>query len=557
MKHFFFFLFFLSLTAFITAQSEKYIVEFTDKNNSPYSIREPSAYLSPKSIERRLRQHIPIQQNDLPPNPHYIKRVLKLGARYVRQSRWFNFITVQVSDPRLLDSIRKLEFVKKIRKTTTRITAIPESYRKKIFETESKTQQKTGLNLSNDLYDYGQSFNQVDQLGGVCLHNQGYDGKTKTICVLDAGFSNADTLSCFDSLWINSQILGTWDFVDNEPGVFEDHEHGAMVLSCMASNLPSVHIGTAPKSDYWLIRTENAGSELIIEEDNWMAGAEFADSVGADIINSSLGYTLFDSAYQNHTWADLDGNTATATIAADIAASKGILVCNSAGNEGAGSWKYISVPADADSILTVGAVDAAGVRASFSGQGPTADGRIKPDVAATGNGTYVIAPWSGGVIQSGGTSFSSPLIAGMAACIWQANPNKTNMEIIQAIKNAGSQSSNPDTLLGWGVPDFCQANATLNGVSAITPKAQDEITSVFYDTNDGTFGIYYFSGSESNVDIFFTDMTGKNLLAEQRRVKKNDIHYFRIENASALSTGIYLVHILSPDKRITRKIFKP
>lgn len=314
------------------------------------------------------------------------------------------------------------------------------------------------------------------------------------ICILDAGFLNVDTLSCFDSLWINNKILGTYDFVANEVSVFEDYQHGTEVLSCIGANWPGKLVGTAPQAYFWLLRTEDAATELIIEEDNWVAGAEFADSVGADIINSSLGYTTFDAqtSNQNHTRADLDGNTAYATNGADIAAAKGILVCNSAGNEGGSGWKYISIPADGDSVCTVGAVDILGVRAGFSSQGPTADNRIKPDVVACGSGTAVIDPFTSTVAYYSGTSFSSPLTAGMAACLWQANPTKNNMNILNAMRNSGSKSNSPDTLLGWGIPNYCLANGLLSGIHANSTETEDKLFNVFFDASTESFDIYFF-----------------------------------------------------------------
>ncbi|MFN6038017.1 MAG: peptidase S8, partial [Bacteroidota bacterium] len=273
------------------SQNNKYIIEFKDKNNSPYTISEPSAYLSPAAIERRLRQNIPIEFNDLPPNPNYIQNILNKGVKFLHQSRWFNSVTVSISDNSIIQEIRNLDCVKGIKKAEQKILALPYEYTVQSKYSKSNSIKKSVLNLTNDVYDYGQSLAQVNQIGGICMHNQGFDGRNRIICVMDAGFKNADTLSCFDSIRNNGQLLGTWDFVANEASVFEDNDHGAMVLSCMASNMPGVHIGTAPKASYWLLRTENAASELIIEEDNWMTGAEFADSVGADIINSSLGYT--------------------------------------------------------------------------------------------------------------------------------------------------------------------------------------------------------------------------------------------------------------------------
>ncbi|MBC7861683.1 MAG: S8 family serine peptidase, partial [Bacteroidia bacterium] len=441
----------------ISSQSTKYRVLFTDKANTPYNISTPSAFLTARAIQRRANQGIPIMQNDLPVDPVYVQQVIAAGATVLHTSRWFNSVTVNIPDSTVLVAVQALTCVQNVQAVNRIKIPLPVEYDQAKIQ-NSNSNKKMQLDIMTNVYDYGQALTQVTQLGGDCMHNQGYDGKNMVICVLDAGFLNVDTLTCFDSLWLKNQVLGTWDFVANESSVFEDHSHGAMVLSCMGANWPGQLVGTAPQAKYWLVRTEEASTELVIEEDNWASGAEFADSVGADVINSSLGYTTFDISSQNHTYATLDGNTAIATIAADLAASKGILVCNSAGNEGANPWKYIGIPADADSICTVGAVDGAGIRAGFSSQGPTADGRIKPDVAAMGNGTSVISPFSGTVIQSGGTSFSSPLTAGMMACIWQANPSKNNMEIIASVRSSGNQAANPDTLLGWGVPNYCTAN---------------------------------------------------------------------------------------------------
>jgi serine protease AprX len=547
-------LFFLCLTSFLSAQEINYIVFFTDKKSSPYSTDNPSAFLSQRSVQRRINQHIAIDQSDLPVNPNYIQQVVSSGAQLINRLKWLNAITIKVKNDSIIRVIQQLPFVVNVEKIIPVKKQLPEEYQQK-NNPNSETLKST-LQLSNDVYDYGNSLAQVAQIGGNCLHNLGFDGKNFVIAVLDAGFMNVNTLSCFDSIRLSNRILGTWDFVANETSVYEDNSHGTMVLSCMAANWPGNLVGTAPQSSYWLIRTENASSELIIEEDNWVAGAEFADSVGADIINSSLGYTTFDSTLQNHSWADLDGNTAIATIAADIAASKGIIICNSAGNEGAGSWKYISVPADADSILTIGAVDANGIRAGFSSVGPTADDRIKPDVAANGNGTFLIAPWNGNVTQSGGTSFSSPLIAGMCASLWQANPNKSNMEIISSIRAAGNQANNPDTFLGWGIPNFCTANGILGGTEIITAKNNDEILNVFYNPSESYFGIYYYSTQKNPLEFSISDLNGKVLLTETREVSENTIHFYKISSTIDLAAGIYLISAGNSEKKLTKKIMK-
>ena len=230
-------------------------------------------------------------------------------------------------------------------------------------------------------------------LNGDALHDMGYDGAGKIIAILDAGFLNANNLDAFDSLWNNGQILGTRDFVSPQnPNIFGSHYHGTMVLSTMGANWPGQMVGTAPKADYWLIRTEDGDSECLIEELNWVSGAEFADSLGADVINSSLGYTTFDDPTLDHSYEDMDGNTTPVTIGADMAVSKGMIVVNSAGNSGGSFWQYIGAPADGDSVFSIGAVDGLGNYAYFSSTGPTYDGRMKPNVVAQGQGSTIIDP---------------------------------------------------------------------------------------------------------------------------------------------------------------------
>lgn len=542
----------------LRSQTTKYRISFTDKIGSPYSISNPSAFLTARAIQRRANQGISIQINDLPPNPNYISQIESLGAIALHQSRWFNSVTVSISNPSTLASIQLLPFVQSTKAVNKIKSPLPIDYKNSIKNsTQNELTKKTKLELLNN-YDYGNSFAQVQQLGGDCMHNQGYDGKNMVICILDAGFLNVDTLSCFDSLWINNKILGTYDFVANEVSVFEDYQHGTEVLSCIGANWPGKLVGTAPQAYFWLLRTEDAATELIIEEDNWVAGAEFADSVGADIINSSLGYTTFDAqtSNQNHTRADLDGNTAYATNGADIAAAKGILVCNSAGNEGGSGWKYISIPADGDSVCTVGAVDILGVRAGFSSQGPTADNRIKPDVVACGSGTAVIDPFTSTVAYYSGTSFSSPLTAGMAACLWQANPTKNNMNILNAMRNSGSKSNSPDTLLGWGIPNYCLANGLLSGIHANSTETEDKLFNVFFDASTESFDIYFFSKDNEEITITVHNILGGLHLKETIQVKANAYNFFKLQNTYNIAGGIYLVSINTLEKKYVKKILK-
>ncbi|MEG1556622.1 MAG: S8 family serine peptidase, partial [Bacteroidales bacterium] len=242
---------------------------------------------------------------------------------------------------------------------------------------------------------------------------------------------------------------------------FREASHGTMVLSCIASYVPGELVGSAPFVAAYVAKTEDGRSENKIEEDNWVAGIEWADSLGCQVLNSSLGYTKFDDSLQTRTYEDLNGKTSRASRAATIAASKGMIVCNSAGNEGTKKWKYIGAPADAEQILSVGAVDINGKRASFSSYGPTADGRIKPDACAVGKNTFVATPRSK-TLKSNGTSFSSPILSGMVVCLWQAFPEKSNLEIIDAIRKSGSQIMAPDSSLGYGITDFLRAYNYLN-----------------------------------------------------------------------------------------------
>ncbi|PKP49033.1 MAG: peptidase S8, partial [Bacteroidetes bacterium HGW-Bacteroidetes-12] len=327
-----------------------YAISFSDKNNSSYSISSPYQFLSQKAIERRIKQNIPITISDLPVNATYISTLTNLGAAPIYASKWMNLVVVEIVDTSMLNNIQQLSFVNDVQIIKSSIT----------FSENKKKFNKLYVETTQEL-DYGSSSNQLKIMEGDFLHNLGFKGNGVTIAVLDAGFTNVHQLSAFSSLWNNNQILGFKDFVDGDDSVFVEHTHGTMVLSTMATNIPGSLVGTAPNANYYLLRTEDALTETLLEEYNWLAGAEFADSVGADIINSSLGYTEFDDTTQNHTYADMNGNTTIISKAANWAAEKGILVVNSAGNSGAAPWKYIGAPADAPKILSIGAIDNDGI----------------------------------------------------------------------------------------------------------------------------------------------------------------------------------------------------
>jgi hypothetical protein len=543
---------FFSLILLAQVSPNKYWVKFTDKNNSPYSIEQPEEFLSQEAIERRANHGIAITESDLPVNPDYIQGVSDIGVTVLNVSKWFNSVTIYTTNSNLLDDIYNLPYVVSVEKAggdkSNKINPKPffarESYGK-IPETSIAKSSQAGKS-----YDYGQAYNQISMLNGDALHDMGYDGAGMTIAVLDAGFLNTDIVDAFDYLWDNGKIKGYKDFVSpHDPDIFGSHSHGTMVLSTMGANLPGEMVGTAPQADYWLLRSEDGDSEYIIEELNWVSAAEFADSVGADIINSSLGYTTFDDSSQDHTYADMDGNTTPITIGADMAVSKGMIVVNSAGNSGSSSWQYIGAPADGDSVFSIGAVNGSGNYASFSSTGPTADGRLKPNVVAQGQGSTIIEPWGGSVSSGSGTSFSSPITAGMVACLWQANPYKRNTEIMQAIEQSGSLANNPNNLLGYGIPDYVMANSILTVIDHREANLSEiEI-----------FPVPFTDYIEINalddlqfISIELLDVAGKSL----RTIQNMNGSKLRFQGLTELQPGVYFVKIKTETEYLIRKVIK-
>jgi serine protease AprX len=535
-----------------------YVLQFSDKGVNSDAVFNPSLYLSEKAVERRIKHKIAFDQYDMPVDEHYVSEVSKTGARILARSRWLNTIVIETTND-VADKISAMPFITNIQLIDNQSKNSKTS--SKPFFKEEKTYPgvagNTKKKVTTDIYDYGIAFNQIDQLKGQYLHNSGFSGQGMTIAVIDAGFNSVDIMPCFDSLRANNQIKGTRDFAVPGNNVYgtDMFFHGTSVLSCMGSYVSGQMIGTAPKADYWLLRSEVAESESIIEEYYWVSAAEFADSVGADLINSSLGYTTFDNPATNHTYADMDGNTTVVTIGADKAAEKGILVVNSAGNSGSTTdpWKYIGAPADGDSVFTIGAVDGSGNRASFSSLGPTYDGRIKPTVSAQGQGSAIYIPNypNPPVLSYGnGTSFSSPITCGITACLWQALPDLNNMQIIEAIKATASQASEPDSLLGWGIPNYEKAYTTLavniqpveKQLYTYPNPVSDHLTIVLPISFTGKFRVE------------FIDLSGRTVYSQQG--SENSIRSLQINDISKIPSGTYLVRMSSNTSTYLCKIIK-
>lgn len=454
---------FFFFTTVGNAQYSRYIIRFINKNGTPYTLSNPAAYLSAKAIERRTKQKIPLDSTDLPVSPAYLESVRSIpGVTVLNKSNWLNQICIRTTDPAALAKINSLPFVNTAFPIAARVyTESSNRIKAEPFTASPLRMNSTNSALEND-YNYGNTFDQVHLHAGEFLHNHKLTGQGIAIAVFDGGFFGYKTNPAFDSVRLQNRISGEWDFVANEQSVHEDDAHGMYCLSIMAANRPGLMVGSAPKANYYLFRTEDAGSEYPVEEQNWAAAAERADSLGADMISSSLGYDDFDDPSFNHTYAQRNGNVSIVTRAADLAAKKGMIVMNSAGNSGnsSGESKYISCPADGDSVVAVGAVDRNGNIAAFSSWGPNGGGKLKPNIVSLGQGT-TIAGTNGNPVTGNGTSFSNPNMAGLIACLWQAFPDLTNMEIIDAVQKSAHKYNNPDDRFGYGIPDFKKAFSAL------------------------------------------------------------------------------------------------
>lgn len=455
-----FFIIFIAGTAPGYAQFSRYIIKLKNKTGSPYSITNPSAFLSQRAIDRRNRYSINIDETDLPLTPSYIDSIRLSGnVTILTTSKWLNQVCIYTKDSIALKKINGFLFVASSSPIAARIANNIQPIDKK---GESSNLRIPLINTIKPLspanyYDYGQSFAQIHLNNTEFLHNHGFRGEGMQLSIMDGGFYHYLSLPTFDSANNNHQILGSWDFVNNKANVNEGIAHGMNCFSTIAANMPGSFVGTAPKTSFYLFVTEDVNSEYPVEEQNWAAAAERADSLGVDVFSVSLGYTTFDNNSLDHSYADMDGKTTIIARAAAYAARKGIIVTVAAGNEGNSSWHYISTPADADSILAIGAVSTSGQVANFSSYGPSSDGRIKPDMAAVGLNAVVANPNTGNPSYGSGTSFACPIMAGVTTCLWQAFPEVNNMAIIDVLHQSADRFTTPDNRTGYGIADVKKA----------------------------------------------------------------------------------------------------
>ena len=424
-----------------------YRIYLSDKQGTPFSTEHPMRFLSRRSVERRRRQQLAVDSTDLPVCPRYVRQIERQGLTVVGTSRWRNTVLVHVRDTMQLEPLRRLAFVSRWRQ----VWAAPDSV--------TPTAMKAKVHDHFEAWDsiagqrYGRADRQITTLAGHRLHDIGLQGEGMMIAVLDGGFKNADRIPVLR----RADIRGARDFVHPaSPSIYYETDHGTKVLAVMAANQPYYYVGTAPKASYWLLRCEDLQTEQEVEEDYWTMAAEFADSVGCDLINSSLGYNEYDHPWMSHRIWELDGRTAFISASASMLARKGIVLVCSAGNTGMGQWKKLTVPADADHILTVGALTEELKVAPFSAVGPTQDLRTKPDVAAIGSPTTVITG-RGTISQDMGTSFASPVVCGLTACLWQALRHKSATELMELIRHTSNNAQHPDNIYGYGAPNFWRA----------------------------------------------------------------------------------------------------
>lgn len=532
------FLLFCGSAMLITAASNYYFyVQFTNKNNTPYSLSTPAAYLSARAIARRASFNISCDSTDLPVNPDYVNQIANLGIKIHMRSKWMNGITVLVKDSNIMNQVRALSFVKKVQ-YTGRLSVASTVRQKSKFETEA--------------IDYGTALTQVNQINGSYLHNLGYTGKGVYVGVLDAGFNSVNTNPGFDSLRLSGRLLGTKDIAESNGNVYTMDAHGANVLSIMTGKLTgaSPYSGTAPHASFWLIRTEYAPTEYLVETDFWVSGIEFADSVGVDVVNSSLGYTGFDSVPMSFTYADMNGKVSRASRAATMAAEKGIIVCNSAGNDGNKTWHYIGSPADAEGIVSVGSVTSTGAASAFSSFGPTSDNRVKPEICGMGSSTAYVSTTGLRYVGSG-TSYSSPVIAGMMACYLQyAKANFSNLtvpKILESVFKSGNQHSNPTAQLGYGIPNFQTAVNNLITSHLIENKVGENFTA-YYNPEISSVEVALCEAPVDKCFVRVYSLTGNLVLSQQIADIQTSLP------ARNLSSGVYIVNIVGAKFNESQKI---
>ena len=482
-----FLLLFLAVTMFAQAQiaTDIYWVQFSDKDNSPYSIDNPEAYLSPRALQRRANLGIAIDEYDIPVNPQYLQAVADCGAELLNPSKWLNGVSVHVTDHAVIEAINALGFVEVVRNC-------PNDPKAQEMKERWMADEMKAVEGSRGFRGYyGGAEAQVTQLKVDVLHEQGYDGTGIVVAILDGGFVGTENHACFDNMREEGRLLGTRDFVYGSTSVYTQSTHGTSCLSTMAAYVPNQMVGTAPKASYYLLHTEDGPNENIVEEYNWVSGAEYADSLGVDVCSTSLGYIGFDMSQWDHPFEHFDGHTAPMTIGAEIAASRGMICMNAASNEEGGNT-YV----------------------------------------ASGDGGW----WP--YYNGNGTSFATPVLAGAVACLRQARPYASVQEICDVIRSCGNRADNPDSKYGYGIPDFSQALELLHVEEA--PIQNNNLINVYPNPSQGEMHVVLNEGAKAELTVF--DFMGRQLYT----YSFNGLNHTTLETyLNTLVSGVYFIKAVS------------
>ncbi|WKD86357.1 Subtilisin NAT [Polaribacter huanghezhanensis] len=539
----------ISLIAFLycfhAAAQEDAWVFLKDKPNAATFLASPLTMLSQRALDRRTRQNIALDNKDVPMETTYYSQIKSAtGITVLAKSKWLNAIHVQ-GTPINIKNLKTTynTFVEKIEFADKTLNA-----KGRVHQSSTTPKRKNKFEKTSTTFNYGNATNQITMLKGDFLHQQGYTGTGMYIAVIDGGFLNVNTLAAFKRLRDNNQILGGYNFADRNTNFYTRDNHGTNVLSTIAGYIDGQFIGTSPDAKFYLFISEISETETVLEETLWVEAAEKADSLGVDVINTSLGYTTFDNANYNYTYADMDGKTTFISRGAEIGVSRGMILVNAAGNDGRidNPWKYIGAPADVAGVFTVGAVNATGTIADFSSYGPTSDGRVKPDVLAQGQNVYVINHTTGDPVTSNGTSFSSPIMAGVVACFWQAFPNLTNTQIMQRIRESADRYNSPTAQYGYGIPNF---ENTYNTVLSVDGQEFLNATTVYPNPVTNRLTIKTSLQNLENTKIQIYNVIGKKVF------QKNSLTTKTID-VSALSSGIYILKITNGNQQNTIKLIK-
>jgi serine protease AprX len=533
-----------------TATQYAFQVTFSDKNNTPYSLSSPLDYLSPRALARRTQQSIAVDSTDLPVDPAYLDSVLTLtGGKMHTVSRWLNLCVVLLTDSTQIHNLDSKPYI-----TSTKLVGYYSGILHKPANTTSGVPYIAPKNTAAGAAFYGDTWFQTSLVNGNVLHDMGFNGAGKLIAVIDEGFAGVDTHPGFDSMITSGRLADVHNFTLNTNNVYGYGAHGTKVLSTMAGYVPNTFVGSAPLAAYALYITEDGNSEQPVELTNMVAAIERADSLGADIVTTSLGYNTFDNFSDNLIFAtELNGRSTSVAKAANMATHKGILFVATAGNEGTNTWHMILTPGDADSALTIGSVDATGAAWYSSGYGPNSSGQVKPDVCAYGHNANIFS--LGGYTAEDGTSFSTPQIAGWAACLWEANPGATPAHVRQAIIKCASSYSAPDPHLGYGIPNFQCTEQLLDVTDLHSIFADSHWVIAGPDPFTDNLNLYVSPAATDYVNFTITDMSGRAVSAFQLYALKGNNTAVSI-SLPGLPAGIYMLRAVSPTQQQVLRLIR-